>query len=82
MLKCLVDMLQDCSALGLAVCGGHLAVAQCLLLAGANVTAKGPKYHVRPLFFLSFPLFWATLLLLLHETFRPDQETALTACHV
>lgn len=74
-LKCPVDMLQDCSALGLAVCGGHLAVAQCLLLAGANVTAKGPKYHVRPLFFLSFPHVRATLLLLLHGIVPTDQET-------
>ena len=40
-------LLQGCSALGLAVGDGHVEVAECLLLAGADVNAKAVKHQVR-----------------------------------
>lgn len=58
-----IVLLQDCSALGLAVCGGHVDVAQCLLLAGANVNVIAYKVQVRQLLSLAFIQLCATVLL-------------------
>lgn len=83
--QCSVDMLQDCSALGLAVWEGHVDVAQSLLLAGANVNAKGPKchVHVRQLLLLSFPqaCHFAVAQSTLQLLRSPNEQEALSYLH-